>query len=314
VIGRQRTAGQSMVEMALVAPILILLAMAVWDGGSALREQVVLEQAARDGARVAATGFGTAVLDTTVGDAVVASAADLPALRNTPGYLTISYPNPQAVRVQVKYAHVLITPVLRQVWSGGQGSLLLQASATFYLPTLTPVPATLTPAPATVTPTPTVTPTVTPMPTVTPTITPTPTVTPTVTPSAPTATSTPTLVNPCSVSPAAQTIQSLANNSGYWCTLRIAVSSRIGANWQDLSDSNNDVRIYSTSPDPFAGRPDPVAGNYLPNGQLADTAQTGSSISALTAACQPVGIYSVYFFNHGVGIPTTSGSVTIYPC
>jgi hypothetical protein len=51
-----------------------------------LREQVVLQQAARDGARVAATGYGSAVTDSTVSDAVLASAADLPALKDTPGY------------------------------------------------------------------------------------------------------------------------------------------------------------------------------------------------------------------------------------
>ena len=47
----RRSRGQSLVELALVAPILILLAMSVWDGGSVLREQVVLQQAARDGER-----------------------------------------------------------------------------------------------------------------------------------------------------------------------------------------------------------------------------------------------------------------------
>ena len=74
----RRARGQSLVELALVAPILILLAMAVWDGGSVLREQVVLQQAARDGARVAATGYGTSVLDSVVSDAVAVSARDLP--------------------------------------------------------------------------------------------------------------------------------------------------------------------------------------------------------------------------------------------
>src|SRR5439155_5336026 len=111
-----------------------------WDGGSVLREQVVLQQAARDGARVAATGYGTAVPDTTVSDAVLASAADLPALQNTPGFLTITR-DPQSVRVQLRYAHGLITPILRYVWGGGQATLMLQASATFYLAQLTPVPS-----------------------------------------------------------------------------------------------------------------------------------------------------------------------------
>src|SRR6266851_9005131 len=142
-VNARRARGQSLVEVALVAPILILLAMSVWDGGSVLREQVVLQQAARDGARVAATGYGTAVLDTVVANAVIASARDLPGLSSTPGYVAISYPDPQSVHVRVTYVHSLITPVLRQVWAGGSGTINLQASATFFLPRLTPVPATL---------------------------------------------------------------------------------------------------------------------------------------------------------------------------
>jgi Flp pilus assembly protein TadG len=294
----QRTSGQSLVELALVAPILILLAMAAWDGGSVLREQVVLQQAARDGARVAATGYGLAVPNTTVSDAILASAADLPALQNTAGYMTISYPDAVSVRVQLRYAHSLITPILRQVWGDGGGTLMLQASATFYLPQLTPVPATLVP-----TDTPTVTPT--PIP---PTATPTP-IPPTVTP-----TPTPTLLNPCTLYPASQTVEAMGNNAGYWCTLRTSASSFIGANWQDNGDPNNQLRIYSSNPDPFGGMSDPVTGNYLPSGQVADPVRTGNSLSAVTSTCQPAGIYSVYFFNRGSSLPATSGTVGSVAC
>jgi len=260
------------VELALVAPILILLAMAAWDGGSVLREQVVLQQAARDGARVAATGYGSAVLDTIVSDAVLASAADLPALRNTPGFLTITR-DPQSVRVQLRSAHALITPILRNLWGGGQGTITLGASATFYLAQLTPVPS-------------------------------------------PVVLSTPIsgLRNPCSLYPTSQSIQALDNNTGYWCTLRITVPSYIGANWQDNGDPNNQLRIYSSNPDPFAGMSDPVAGNYLPSGQVSGTIRTRNSLSTVTSTCQPAGVYTVYFFNRGGAFPASGGSVAIYPC
>ena len=159
-----RSRGQSLVEFALVAPILILLAMAVWDGGSVLREQVVMQQAARDGARVAATAYAPTVLppcaSTTTGsvaDAVLLSAADLPTLSSSAGYLNVCYPDAQSVQVQVTSVHALFTPVLRWMWGGSQGSVTLRASATFYLALL---PATVVPAPAT--------PTVTPVPTATP--------------------------------------------------------------------------------------------------------------------------------------------------
>jgi hypothetical protein len=116
------------------------------------------------------------------------------------------------------------------------------------------------------------------------------------------------------VSPATQTIPALANNTGYWCTLSISVLSRIGANWQDNGDPNNELRVYSTNPNPFAGRPDPIGGNYLPNGQVGDTIQSGSSISTLTSNCQPVGTYSVYFFNHGGSFAASTGTVATFPC
>src|SRR5579871_5681088 len=132
--------------------------MAAWDGGSVLREQVVLQQAARDGARAAATAYGPSGAPIgVVQDAVRASAADLAALPSTPGYLTVTYPDAQSVSVRLQYAHTLNTPVLRQVWGGSSGTVLLTASATFYLPPLTPTPASIvlsTPLPtATATPT-----------------------------------------------------------------------------------------------------------------------------------------------------------------
>jgi hypothetical protein len=194
-VSREHRRGQSLVEFALVAPILIVLAMSVWDGGSVLREQVILQQAARDGARIAATTYAPAVLPgcatTTTGsvaDAVLLSAADLPTLSSSPGYLNVCYPDAQSVQVQVTSVHALFTPVLRWMWGGSQGSVTLHARATFYVPLS---PATVVAPPATPTPTPTPTPTFTPTPTSVPTATSTPSSTPTAT-LTPTRTSTPT--------------------------------------------------------------------------------------------------------------------------
>lgn len=144
--------GQSLVEFGLIAPVLILLAMAAWDGGSAVREQLVLQQAARDGARAAATAYGGAS-QSLIQDAVLASASDLPALANTGGYLTVTS-TAASVTVRVQYLHVLITPVLRQLWARGTGTLMLSASATFYVPQQTPVPPRIVPSTPIPTPTP----------------------------------------------------------------------------------------------------------------------------------------------------------------
>jgi Flp pilus assembly protein TadG len=295
----QRSSGQSLVELALVAPILILLAMSAWDGGSVLREQIVLQQAARDGARVAATAYGPSGAAALVAAAVQSSAADLPSLSSsTPGYLTISYPDAQSVQVRLIYAHTLITPVLRQLWGGGQGSVMMHASATFYLPQLTPVPATLVP--------PTPTPTVTPSPTVTPTPSPTPTATVTPTPQPRT---------PCALGPTLQTIPPLAPNSGFWCTLQLATPSYLAAGWQDNNDPGNQLPMYFDNPDPFAGQPDPVA-MAPPSGNVALPATHVSGVLwAFTPTCQPVGTYTVYFFDGGAQLTVaTQAGVWLVPC
>jgi Flp pilus assembly protein TadG len=290
----QRARGQSLVELALVAPILILMAMSAWDGGSVLREQVVLQQAARDGARVAATGYGQSVSVATICSAVAASAANLSDLTCALGNIT--YPTVDTVQVRLTYAHALVTPVLRQLWAGGLGTMTLTASATFYLPQLTPVPATIVPTGPTATPTlvPTATSTATP----TRTATPTPTVTPTRTP-------TPAPSFPCSGVPNSAPIPALASNQGYWCSIAVAASSYVAADWQDNNDPNNQIAIYQASPGPFAGQPDPLTASP-PNGNLATDFQSNGVLWGTTTACQAPGNYAVYFFNQGARLQTTT--------
>jgi hypothetical protein len=316
-----RGRGQSLVELALVAPILILLAMSVWDGGSVLREQVVLQQAARAGARVAATGYGTSVASSVVGNAVLASAGDLPGLSSTPGYLTISYPDAQSVRVLVRYDHALITPVLRQMWGNGTGMVALQASATFYVPQMTPVPGTVVPSTATPTPTPTMTPTP-----VRPTATPVP---PTATPVPPTAT--PTISRLCTPSPSSQLLPALPTGYGFWCTLTVTTSSYVMVQWDDQADPNNVIGVYSTSPDPFLGRGDPVqlappsndlAFNFRATSNNANRLPglpPSSNVLIALSNCLRAGTYQLYFYNAGTALPRTTSSAptaaeALYTC
>ena len=77
---RPRGRGQALVELALIAPVLMLLAMGIWDGGGVLRDQAILDQAARDGARVAAMGYGSTVDPSVICSAVTHSAQNLPGL------------------------------------------------------------------------------------------------------------------------------------------------------------------------------------------------------------------------------------------
>jgi hypothetical protein len=274
-LNRASARGQSLVELALIAPIVIVLAMAAWDGGGVLREQVVLQQAARDGARAAATAYAPGASQSFVAGAVLASAADLPGLSATPGYLSITYPDAQSVTVRVQYAHALITPILRQLWSGG--TLTLVASATFYLPQMTPVPATTVPS--------------TPIPTAT--ATPPATATPT-----PTATATPTLtatpgLTTCSLD---VTIPPLANNATYTVTVQLNAPSYIDATWNVGNDKQNiAVSILSESTTLATNRDN-----------------TATSVEVRTPQASLTGGFQVQFLKQGVSIDYSTQGIIRY--
>jgi hypothetical protein len=137
-----RDRAQALVEFALIAPTLLLLAVAVWDGGSVLREQLILEEAARAGARVAATGYGT-VPTAQIISAVRAAGGDIP-LSSTDSISA----DPTMGVVTVSHGHELYTPVLRQLWGDGSGMLTLNARAQFLVPSPPPVSTSPQPPPA----------------------------------------------------------------------------------------------------------------------------------------------------------------------
>jgi hypothetical protein len=295
-----KSRAQSLVEFGLVAPILLLMAILVWDGGSLLREQVILEQAARDGARVAASDFDQ-IDQEVVASVVQSSAAELDGVASSVQY----DPANQSVAVRVTFDHALYTPVLRQVWGGGSGIVRLQASAVFFVPQLTPVPSPIVPS----TPVPTPTPTQTPSPT--PTWTPTPTATPTRTPTAvPGVTRTPTPVTPtatptrtpsptptpmptptATATPQAQwcwawlTVPALNDNRGWYYTFQMDTTSRITAGWYiDDRNGSDQLSIRSGAP---------------PGSVLVSVSDNDDSLGVVTPAWMPPGTYTVYFLNRG---------------
>jgi hypothetical protein len=140
-MNRRRDAAQSLVEFAVLAPLLCLLAVMVWDAGSVLREQLILADAAGAGARVMATAYAGAP-GAQVISAVRQAAADVPLAAADP----ISV-DPLTGTVVVSHTHELYTPLLRQLWGNGTGVVTLQGRAQFWLPAAAPTPAAV-PAPA----------------------------------------------------------------------------------------------------------------------------------------------------------------------
>ncbi len=206
---------------------------------------------------------------------------------------------------------------MRQLWGGSSGTVMLQASATFYVPQLTPTVADIVPSTPTSTPSPT--PTATPALTATATPGPTSTATPT---------GTPQLPNPCSDTPNTNLIRPLGNNSGWWCTLQLTTPSAIITYWQDNGGPNNQILIYLNNPSPFVGQPDPspLDPNKISNTSLAFNYRTangwiwgytygpGPANPLPPPVCVGPGTYSIYFYNRGNAFPSSNANVNAVGC
>jgi len=125
---RKRTPGVASVEMALVTPILIVLLFGTIELGLIFRDMMMLNQAAREGARAGAIGAST----TDIGNRLIAAAPSLKTANLTytlqyrtyssgtwSGWTTLSNvtvsgttsnsaPNGAQVRVLANYAHQLV--------------------------------------------------------------------------------------------------------------------------------------------------------------------------------------------------------------
>ena len=99
----RREGGQSYLELALVLPFLVLLLLGTLDVGRAFNAQIVVMNAAREGARYGiahssdTAGIKAMTLQATTGTGVAVSSANV----------TVTYPNGQAagkpIRVQVTH-------------------------------------------------------------------------------------------------------------------------------------------------------------------------------------------------------------------
>jgi len=104
--------GDTLVEFALLLPILMLILMGIFDLGRAFHAYIVIANAAREGAR-----YGVVHPDDH--DGVVAAAEALIAGLD-PEELTISAtcPSNETVRVEITYDFYVVTPLMAQFLSG----------------------------------------------------------------------------------------------------------------------------------------------------------------------------------------------------
>ncbi len=125
--GRDRgSRGQSVVELALLLPFLLLICGGVVDFGRAYHYDIALINAARTGARVAAD---TRQPDSAVAQAVKADASPISLLDSD---ISVSPAAPRAlgstVTVRVTYRFTPITPLIGSLFSGGTVTISKSAS------------------------------------------------------------------------------------------------------------------------------------------------------------------------------------------
>lgn len=303
-----RQPGQSLVELGLLAPILVVLLVIVLDLGRLLTVWIVLTNSAREGAYAAASQMAGSVADQVIRDAAAGEASGAIALTPDATHVTIAYPSPNVILVTARAPFQPLAPFTGTLWGGSPPWISASAAFPLALPTLTSIPITpSTPLPsATPTPPATSTPTRTPT-SAAATATRTPTGTTaavTATPTTAAATATPTL-GPCIT---AFTIPALASNHGYYVELTTAGSGTISATWTLTAASNITIRIYAGNP--FSGDPNPDP-RIPPGGQLVNASGYTTSLTATTSS-QPTGTYTAYFYRPGTVLPNPSAGTLAY--
>ena len=119
----RRDSGQSLVEFALVLPILLALILGIVEFGRGFQAWLTLSNASAVGARTAAVGASAAQIEVAVRDAVptLDQAALSVRVTNAGG------PSGEAVTVTLDYALPLLTPLFTPLAPGGALSLSAHA-------------------------------------------------------------------------------------------------------------------------------------------------------------------------------------------
>jgi len=147
-----RRAGTATVELALVAPLLLLLLMGIIEFGLLFQDYMLLKNAAREGARTGATGSSTTAITNRVENAAAQlSTEDLTITQqygvydagswtwytlgdiSGDGGITNDAPTGAFIKVEVSYPHPLVaTGLLPELEDEpGSGAINLTATATF---------------------------------------------------------------------------------------------------------------------------------------------------------------------------------------
>lgn len=112
----EKRKGQSLVETALVLPIILLLLTGIVDFGLLFNSYLVVSNASREGARSAAIGSTDAQIKATINN--VASTLDTTRLTITISPDQAARVTGNSVSVTVAYGYSMITPVIAAIIPG----------------------------------------------------------------------------------------------------------------------------------------------------------------------------------------------------
>ena len=104
---RQSDTGQTLVEFALVLPLMLILMFGIVDFGRAFYTWLTVTNAAREGARVAATQQPSSAINTRISDAM----GPLGTTQLTTTLGNVLGPRGQAVTADLTYAFTFVTPI-----------------------------------------------------------------------------------------------------------------------------------------------------------------------------------------------------------
>jgi Flp pilus assembly protein TadG len=120
-LNKKNSKGQSLVEIAIVLPILILIVMGIIEFGLLFNNYIIIANASREGARKAALG-GT---DSEIIQVIENMTTTLE-LSNMNIYISPSFNSRRhgtQAKVEVAYRASLITPVIGKFFPGGEARL-----------------------------------------------------------------------------------------------------------------------------------------------------------------------------------------------
>ena len=113
--------GQSLVETAIILPIILILIMGIIDFGLLFNNYILISNAAREGARNAALGGEDALVVQTVQNMTTALDITKMTITISPGYSSRNHG--VGVSVTVTYKNTMLTPLIDKFFPGGIATL-----------------------------------------------------------------------------------------------------------------------------------------------------------------------------------------------